>query len=170
VTSPLPTLALLAYHWGDAYLFSSVRDRWVALRRDARYFLTADSLAELEILVTTDHRDNPVSRAYDPPREADYLAIPGFINFPNDGYADDDEGLDEETLIVLWELRRTFPAWRIIYSAEMTTWVGRTRAGTICQRSPLSLAIALTLIQHRRGQRSAEADEGNPAPGDGPTS
>ncbi len=32
----LPALEALAFHWGDAYLFSYFRDRWVALRRDNR--------------------------------------------------------------------------------------------------------------------------------------
>ena len=31
MTAPLPTLAFLAYHWGDAYLISYAKDRWVAV-------------------------------------------------------------------------------------------------------------------------------------------
>jgi hypothetical protein len=147
VTSSPPTLSFLAYHWGDAYLLSSVRDRWVALRRDARYFLTANSLAELETLITADYRDNPVPRVYDPPQDADYLALPGSLTLTGDKNAHYNAGLDDETQIVLQELRRAFPAWTIVYSYELQVWIGTTHSTTICQRSALSLCIALTLIK-----------------------
>ena len=41
-------LEALGFEWGDAYLLSYSRDRWVALRRDARRFLVADTLTGLE--------------------------------------------------------------------------------------------------------------------------
>ena len=84
MTSPPTTLASLAWHWGDAYLLSSVKDRWVALRRDAHYFLVASTLAELETLIIADHRDNPVSRDYDPPDAGDYLQYPGVLFGPGE--------------------------------------------------------------------------------------
>ncbi len=37
-------LEALGFEWGDAYLLSYSRDRWVALRRDTRRFLIADTL------------------------------------------------------------------------------------------------------------------------------
>ena len=49
--TPPWTLELLSFHWGDAYLFCYARNRWVALRRDQRYFLTADTLDELEAAI-----------------------------------------------------------------------------------------------------------------------
>ena len=114
MTAPLPTLAFLAYHWGDAYLISYAKDRWVALRRDTRYFLVADSLAELEKLITADYRRQPVSRDFDPLQDADYLTFRGILAVPGeDDSLDADEGLDAETLIIVQELRRAFPAWTI---------------------------------------------------------
>jgi hypothetical protein len=154
MTTPTPTLASLAWHWGDAYSLSSVRDRWVALRRDARYFLVASTLPELETLITADHRENPVSRDYDPPGAGDYLGYPGVLFAPGDDsdHPDDDQGLDAETLITVAELRRAFPAWTIIYSTELGAWIGTTRTKTISQHSAVSLAIALTLIERRERQ------------------
>lgn len=128
MTSPMPTLAFLAYHWGDAYLISYAKDRWVALRRDTRYFLIADSLAELEKLITADYRRQPVSRDFDPLQDADYLTFRGVLAVPDeDDSLDADEGLDAETLIIVQKLRRAFAAWTIIYSKQTQTWVGKTR-------------------------------------------
>lgn len=79
MTGPPQTLAFVAYHWGDSYLLSSVRGRWVALRRDARYFLVADSLTEFQTLITADYQANPVDSDYDPPGEASCLAFPGIV-------------------------------------------------------------------------------------------
>lgn len=76
MTGPPVTLASLAFGWGDAYLFSYVRDRWVALRRDTPRFLTAGTLAGLEATIEADYRDHPVPRACDPPSTADYLSPP----------------------------------------------------------------------------------------------
>ena len=165
-----PTLASLAWHWGDAYLLSWVRDRWVALRRDARYFLVASTLPELETLITADHRDNPVSRDYDPPGAGDYLEYPGVLFRPGDNsdHPDDDQGLDAETLITVAELRRAFPAWAIIYSTELGAWIGTTSAKTISQHSAVSLAIALTLIERRERQLTFGAGRDS-LPGDGET-
>jgi hypothetical protein len=147
-------MASLAWHWGDAYLLSSARNRWVALRRDARYFLVANTLPELETLIIADHRDNPVSRDYDPPGADDYLDYPGVLFAPGDDsdHPDDDQGLDAETLITVSELRRAFPAWAIIYSTELRAWIGTTLTKTISQHSAVSLAIALTLIERRERQ------------------
>ena len=120
--APLPTLAFLAYHWGDAYLISYAKDRWVALRRDTRYFLVADNLAELEKLITADYRRQPVSRDFDPLQDADYLTFRSILAVPGeDGSGDADEVLDAETLITVQELRRAFPAWTIIYSKQTQT-------------------------------------------------
>ena len=55
----------------------------------------------------------------------------------------DDEGLGAETLTVLRELRRAFPLWTIIYSAQLRSWIGMTRRQIVSQRSALSLCIAL---------------------------
>ena len=53
--SALPSaLESLTYHWGDAYLFSCGHDRWIALRRDKRYFLTADTSTGLEEAIMSD--------------------------------------------------------------------------------------------------------------------
>ena len=70
------TLESLAFNWGDAYLFSYARDRWVALRRDRLRFLTAETLTGLEQAIEDDHRDHPVPRHFDPPGAADYLDLP----------------------------------------------------------------------------------------------
>ena len=61
-------LEALGFEWGDAYLLSYSRDRWVALRRDARRFLIADTLTGLEHAIQDDYRHHPVSRDCDPPR------------------------------------------------------------------------------------------------------
>jgi hypothetical protein len=154
MTIPPATLESLAFDWGDAYLISSVRDRWAALRRDAHYFLVADTLPRLETLIIADYRDNPVPREYDPPDAGDYLECPGLLSLPSpeENIPDDDEGLDAETLTVLRELRRAFPLRTIIYSAQLRSWIGMTRRKTISQRSALSLCIALTLIERRERQ------------------
>jgi hypothetical protein len=159
---PLATLESLAFDWGDAYLLSSVRDRWVALRRDAHYFLVADTLPGLEELIIADHRDNPVSRDYDPPDASDYLECPGLLAplSSEESTPDDDEGLDAETLIILRELRRAFPLWTIIYSADLDAWIGTTRKTTICQSSAVSLCIALTLIERRQRQFAQRSGRG----------
>ena len=62
-----PTLESLHHTWGDAYLLSYGLDRWIALRRDKRYFLTADTLTGLEKAIMSDYGDNPVPRDYGPP-------------------------------------------------------------------------------------------------------
>lgn len=167
MTGPPPTLAYLVYHWGDSYLLSSVRDRWVALRRDARYFLVAGSLTELETLITADYGANPVGRDYDPPGEAPYLTFPGILIGDDAEDVDDDAGLDADTLITMWELRRAFPLWRIVFSAQTRTWVGRTRKKTISHSSAVSLCIALTLIERRERRLACGPGEGRPPHEDG---
>ena len=150
MTAPLPTLAFLAYHWGDAYLISYAKDRWVALRRDTRYFLVADSLAELEKLITADYRRQPVSRDLDPLQDADYPTFPDIFTNP-----DADEGLDAETRIIMRELRRAFPAWAITFSTETRTWVGKTRRNkTVSVNSAVELCIVLALTERRARQAS----------------
>jgi hypothetical protein len=155
-TEPPPTLESLAFHWGDAYLLSYVRDRWVALRRDARYFLTADTLAGLETAIIADHWDNPVARDYDPPDAGDYLNLPGGepghgLDLPDEEtFPDDEISLEEETLTVLDHLRDTFPHWAISYSTQMRSWTARTRHATICENSAALLCIALTLIERKQ--------------------
>jgi hypothetical protein len=67
------TLTALAHEWGDAYLLSYCPDRWVALRRDQRYFLAADTLDGLERAIRSDYRERPVPREYDPPGADAYL-------------------------------------------------------------------------------------------------
>ena len=68
-----PTLAYLSFHWGYAYLPGYARDRWVAVRRDGKRFLAADTLAGLEHAINDDYRQRPVPR--DLPR-------PGRPNIP----------------------------------------------------------------------------------------
>ena len=72
-SQPAVTLESVAFHWGDAYLLSYARDRWVALRRDRHRFLTAHTLTELETAIEADYRDHPVPRDFDPPGAGDYL-------------------------------------------------------------------------------------------------
>lgn len=170
MTTPPPTLTFLAWHWGDAYLLSAVRDRWVALRRDARYFLVASTPPGLETLITADHRDNPVSRDYDPPDAGDYLEYPGVLFAPGEDsdHPDDDQGLDAETLITVAELRRAFPLWKIIYCIQTHTWIGRTRKTTISNSSAVALCISLTLIE-RRERHIASSTGWNRPPRDGGT-
>jgi hypothetical protein len=154
LAGPPVTLASLAFDWGDAYMISSMRDRWVALRRDARYFLVADTLADLEAFIISDYRDNPVPRDYDPPGAGDYLESAGRLTRPSseDSIPEDDAGLDAETLITVRELRRAFLLWTIIYCTQTRTWIGRTRTKTISHSSAVSLSIALTLIERRERQ------------------
>jgi hypothetical protein len=70
---PAVTLESVAFHWGDAYLISYARDRWVALRRDRHRFLTAPTLTGLETAIEADYRDHPVPRDPGPTGAADYL-------------------------------------------------------------------------------------------------
>jgi hypothetical protein len=141
------TLESLAFHWGDAYLFSYIRDRWVALRRDNHSFITADTLAELEAAIESDYTEQPVPRAFDPPSATDYLGTPenGQGNEPP---ADDaDEVLDAETHIILCELRQLFPLWRITYSPQLRVWVAKSKRGTLCQSSMVLMCIVLMRIE-----------------------
>lgn len=162
---PPLTLAFLAFHWGDAYLLSAVRERWVALRRDGRYFLVAGTLAELEPLIEADYRANPVSREYDPTGKPGLAAINA--TFDGDEREEPkDDGLDADTLITLVELRRAFPLWKIVHSAQTRTWTGRSRKRTIRHSSAVSLCIALTLIERRERQLAHRLGaDGSPGPG-----
>ena len=71
---PAVTLESVAFDWGDAYLLSCARDRWVALRRDSHRFLTAHTLTGLERAIEADYRDHPAPRDFGPPGAADYLS------------------------------------------------------------------------------------------------
>ena len=154
MNDPPPTLESLAFDWADAYLISYTRDRWVALRRDTRYFLAADTPVGLEAdtpvgleqAIISDYSQHPVLREFDPPGASDYLSAPG----PDEDVArDDDDGLDAETLIILGELRRAFPVWTITCSEQMRAWVARTRKKTICEDSAVRLCVALGLSSLR---------------------
>ena len=138
-------LEALMFEWGDAYLFSYIRDRWVALRRDTRRFLIAGTLTGLEHAIQADYRHHPVSRDCDPPGTADYL------NLPDDGdVAGDGDVTDEESRFILAALRYAFPSWTITYSPQLRSWIARSRGKTICQNSPVLLCAALTLIERRQ--------------------
>ena len=76
MTSEPITLESLAFEWGDAYVLIYARDRWLALRRDSKRFLAADTLAGLGHAIEDDYRQHPVPRDFDPPGTADYLAAP----------------------------------------------------------------------------------------------
>jgi len=121
MTSPPWTLASLAFHWGDAYLFSYTRDRRVALRRDRRYFITADTLPELEAAISSNYAKHPVPRSFDPPGATDYLGDPDHDPETEDG----DAALDVATMIILMELRQPLLAWTITHSADIRAWIER---------------------------------------------
>ena len=138
-------LEALMFEWGDAYLFSYIRDRCVALRRDTRRFLIADTLTGLEHAIQADYRHHPVSRDCDPPGTADYMGL------PDDGdVAGDGEVADEESRFILAALRYAFPAWTFTYSSPLRAWFARSCGKTICQNSPVLLCAALMPIG--RGQ------------------
>jgi hypothetical protein len=146
------TLETLAFNWGDAYLFSYARDRWVALRRDRLRFLTAETLTGLEHAIEDDHRDHPVPRHFDPPGATDYLDVPG------------GDGMDGEgTPFMLAALRHAFPAWTITCSSGLGAWIARSQGRTICQGSPFMLCAALTLVEGRE-HRARHGPGGDPPP------
>ena len=159
--TPPWTLESLAYHWGDAFLFSYARDRWVALRRDKRSFLTADTLDELEAAIRSDYGRNPVPRDCDPPIEADYpdesgeVAEWGWEEYGDLDEADGgkDQALDPEMQTILRDLRQLFPFWLITYSPQLGAWVAKSQYGTICENSATFVRIALARIEQRRGGR-----------------
>ena len=144
-----PTLESLHYQWGDAYLLSYGHDRWTALRRDKRYFLTADTLTGLEKAIMSDYGDSHVPRDYDPPQPGDK---------PDDGDMRDAEGEEDsygvDTPDVLTMLRRTFPQWVISYSPSVHVWTARTDRQTITENSPVLQCVALVLIERRQWQVS----------------
>ncbi len=146
-SEPPVTLASLTYHWGDAYMIHYTRDRWTALRRDTRRFLTADTLDGLETAIRADYRDQPV------PRDFDLPGLTSYLNPDNDGDAPDEgeEVLEEDTLILLM-LRSAFPRWKITHSPQLRAWTAQTPDGTICENSPALLCLALTLIERKERQ------------------
>lgn len=157
MTLPPWTLESLAHEWGDAYLLSYCRDRWVALRRDERYFIVADTLDELETAIRADYRKLPVPRAFDPPGADAYLGS----SDSGAWWGDEDEewdgdncriydrheaeqtALDLPTSLVLVKLRRFFPTWDVTYSAELKTWIARSSRGSFCEPSILLVWVAL---------------------------
>ena len=152
---PPTTLDDLTWGWGDAYLFSYARDRWIALRRDKRYFLTAETLAGLEQAIMADYRDNPVSRDYDPLHAADGLD-PGDEE-DDEGDGDDEAGdqfLADGTPGILAALRHTFPLWAISYNCDTRAWTARSEKKTITENSPALLCVALILIERRHRQHA----------------
>jgi hypothetical protein len=140
MTGRFPALEALTFGWGDAYLFSYSRDRWMALRRDTPRFLTAGTLPGLEEAIEADYRDHPVPRACDPPGATDYLDV-------DDGDIPGDNAPDEDTRFLLAALRKAFPAWTITYSDQTRAWIAQTRKKTICENSPVLLCAALVLIE-----------------------
>ena len=177
---PPQTLDDLAYHWGDAYLLSYARDRWAALRRDRLYFITADTLYELEAAIQADYGSNPVPRDFDPPGATDYLDEPDDADGWELVLADTDaaveqysnKALDPETRpgeaagvieaaeailrqpaadpLPLEELRASFPAWDIHFSVQLHAWIARRHRTTICENSAVLLRTALTLIERQQ--------------------
>ena len=150
MTSDMPELETLAFHWADAYLLSYSRDRWVALRRDTRRFLIAGTLTGLEHAIQDDYRHHPVSRASDPPGTADCL------NLDDGDVPADGDVPDEETRFILAALRYAFPAWTITYSPPLRAWTARSCGKTICQnlagRDPSQRRLPL---QRRRPRQMA---------------
>ena len=142
-------LESLNYGWGDAYLFGYGHDRWIALRRDKRYFLTADTLTGLEGAIMSDYNDNLVPRDEDLPQPGDE---------PDDeGVGDDEDGTDfpgTDTPDVLILLRLTFPRWAISYSQSTRVWTARNDRQAIAENSPVLLCVALVLIERRQRQAS----------------
>ena len=138
------TLESLVHHWGDAYLFSYCRDRWVALRRDTRYFISADTLDELEAAIQADYEACPVPRAFDPPGTADYLGRP---DEENERQRDEDENLAPETSLVLSELRQLFPLWAVTYSPGLQTWIAKSKHGSFCEHSIALVWVALERME-----------------------
>ena len=149
MSDALPTLESLYYQWGDAYLLSYGLDRWIALRRDKRYFLTADTLTGLEKAIMSDYGDSHGPRDYDPLQPGDV---------PDDGDmrdAEDEEGCHgADTPDVLTMLRQTFPQWAISYSPCGRVWTARTDRQAITENSPVLLCVALVLIERRQRQAS----------------
>ena len=90
MSGPRWTLAAVTFHWGDAYLITYTRDRWVALRRDTRKFLSGHALDELEAATCADYGRRPVPREFDPPETAEEMswlpspALPGLQDCDDD--------------------------------------------------------------------------------------
>lgn len=142
------TLESLAHEWGDAYLFSYCRDRWVALRRDTRYFIAADTLDELEAAIQADYRQLPVPRAFDPPGADAYLDGP-----EEAGEQDSDEAFGPGTHLILLKLRQLFPYWCITYSSELETWIATSEQGSFCEHSIALVWVALARMERRQEGR-----------------
>lgn len=157
MTMPPWTLERLAHEWGDAYLLSYCRDRWVALRRDQRYFLTADTLDGLERAIQSDYREWPVPRECDPPGASDYLDESDGRD-ETDGWGpplaevaerDGDDALEPETRIILRELRELFPYWEISYSAELGIWRAKSKHGSFGEPSIALVWVVLSQMERK---------------------
>jgi hypothetical protein len=79
-----------------------------------------------------------------------------------------DHAPDEETLIILRELRKLFPLWTITYSLQMGAWIARSQKKTICENAAALLCIALTLIERRQRQHAHGPGRHWPPPGTAP--
>ena len=116
MSGPRWTLAAVTYHWADAYLITYTRDRWVALRRDTRTFLSGHTLNELEAAIRADYGRRPLPREFDPLQTAEEMSWPPIPFLPGPDDCDEEEeatdvgpdtrGLpDEESLSLLLLLR-----------------------------------------------------------------
>lgn len=149
----------LAFHWGDAYVFSYTRDRWVALRRDKRYFIVADTLDELEAAIRIDYRSDPVPRVCDPPGAGDYPGRPEEDRDERTGdQGEHNAGLDPDTAMVLSELRQLFPRWDVTYSAELQTWMAKSRSGSFSEHSIALIWVALARMERRKEERRTDGE------------
>lgn len=62
-TDPSDALAMLRWHWGDAYDISVDGDQWQAERKDGEGgTITAPGPDELRMLIMADYNANPVAR------------------------------------------------------------------------------------------------------------
>ena len=91
MSGPRWTLAAVTYHWADAYLITYTRDRWVALRRDTRKFLSGHTLDELEAAICADYGRQPVPREFDPPDSREEMSWPPIPFLPGPDDCDEDE-------------------------------------------------------------------------------
>jgi hypothetical protein len=89
------TLAAVTYHWADAYLITYTRDRWVALRRDTRKFLSGRTLDELEATIRADYGCQPVPREFDPPDSREQVSWPPIPFLPSPDDCDGEEDATE---------------------------------------------------------------------------
>ena len=149
----------------------------MALRRDTRRFLAADTLEGLRTAIEADYQASPVPRDYDPPGTADYLGSPDDGQDPDEDDASSEgeregeaPGRDGERLELLMGLRAAFPHWDISYSPSFRAWTARNDDATICENSPALLCIALAQIERRQRQARRGPGWDWPPGGDRPLS